>query len=97
MSTLRVRVTKEDIRGGKRSSCLLCPVALAVKRATGVMDARVHSLVIHVGDQKYVATPVIAKNFMDRFDNRQPVEPIEFDIPSEGVDYGEAHRRGLRP
>ena len=81
---MRVEVTAEHIRRGKKNDCFLCPVALAVSGACG---RRVNAAVRQIGvknrngeDYGYVDTPVPAQQFMKAFDRGEAVEPFAFDL-----------------
>lgn len=86
---MKVSVTAERIRHGRRYYCDVCPVALAIKPhfppelliiADG-FEVRVMQM------QRGVAIPVqtaplpeAARAFVRAFDKGQPVEPFEFEL-----------------
>jgi len=85
MPTIRVQVTKDHIERGKRYSCMLCPVALALGEVTGetwvVQPTVCRSLTGWVN----CLLPVGATNRIQRFDAGEPMEPFTFrlTIPEE--------------
>jgi hypothetical protein len=75
---MKIHVTQEDIEQGKRFECDHCPVALAIKRTTG-MSVSVHSDKISLASGQFT-TPVEVVAFIDMFDGRLAVQPFEFEI-----------------
>lgn len=77
---MRIVVTREDIQDGNPDA-FNCPVALAVRRTFGLPygDVEVND-VIAAGNQEY-ETPCEVIEFICQFDEGQPVEPFEFDLP----------------
>lgn len=75
---MRVRVTAEDIRLGKRMDCLDCPVARALQRAVG-RSVRVYASEKMAG-QKVYRLPTSAARFIDQFDIGKKVRPFEFRV-----------------
>jgi hypothetical protein len=73
-----IEVTAEDIAQGERSDCYACPIALAVKRATGKQVAACHAHV-YVGDDKGLLS-ADARSFVTAFDHNEPVSPFSFDL-----------------
>lgn len=76
-----VTVTKQDIQTGVRNSAESCPIAHAVKRATGlsasVNQTRVKTMKGGMTVKRVPSTVKIAE-FVRRFDTAQAVEPFEF-------------------
>lgn len=81
---MKVCVTQEDIKKGKRNSSILCPVARAIKRAAGCRYARVSHRWIEWGrrfeDARPTPAPPEVSRFVSDFDLRAKVEPFEFDL-----------------
>ena len=79
---MRIEVTAQDIRKGKKSNCMRCPVALAVKRLLPGHEVWADSLSIDVWThdeyRRVATTPKKVATFMDRFDTGQPVKPFTF-------------------
>ena len=83
---MKIKVTQEHIDNGLRSDCYYCPIALALKDATG-FNWYVGS--IYIGNESTVITLLsnTTKDFIWRFDIAAMVIPFEFDIdiPSKFV------------
>ena len=92
MSKIIVEVTQEDIDKGERDHCTLCPIALALHRATGeVWDVGnkyvrlkdFGELVVENWDiwEKYlILMPDTAKTFIRIFDKTGQGEPFSFEL-----------------
>lgn len=80
---VKVRVTAEDIASGVRGLACLCPVALAVKRATGTEYVSVGVLSIQIGELEILRGIGRALKFARSFDLGEAVGPFTFtlDIP----------------
>lgn len=74
---MRIKVTAEDIKAGIRRDGMACPVALAIKRATGESDVLVGLEDANIGGYVF-PLPTKARNFIPRFDDLCEVKPIEF-------------------
>jgi len=83
---VKVEVTAEDIMLGERQNRCHCPIALAVARAVpGVyvgVGNRIVDLINNV-DFKQVYLPKEAQEFIESFDNLEPVEPFSFVLDYE--------------
>lgn len=79
MPSMKVSVTTEDIKQGKRVSCRECPVALAVKRIFQDEDNVSVAIYIRVGGVMY-EYPEEVVDFICNFDKGSLVEPIEFEM-----------------
>lgn len=90
---MKITVTQEDIREGARANCLKCPIALALERAlkplleldiwyrVQVNEDNVEITNTGAESGRFAALlPEEAEEFIRRFDNRQPVEPFEFEL-----------------
>lgn len=75
---MKIRVTKKDIEQGKLMNELFCPVALAIKRATGVLW-KVNPQAITRWGRK-IALPYSVESFIDQFDRSKEVQPFTFNI-----------------
>lgn len=75
---VHVEVTATDIRRGKRLDRAACPVARAVRRATGrnwkVLNSRMYC------GAAEVKTPPEVEKFIYCFDMRETVQPFAFDV-----------------
>ncbi len=79
---MRIEVTAEDIAAGERGKCLLCPIALAARRA-GLETARVDLDTQHgesIADLIGVLLPDECLKFIIDFDNGKPVAPFVFEL-----------------
>lgn len=78
MITKRIRVTKSDIKNGKRGNARSCPLAMALHRAkfpdVAVMSNRVKSV---QGDVVFWLTEKATK-FVCDFDGSEDVKPFSF-------------------
>lgn len=86
MKKVMVCVTKEDINNGICRRPNSCPIALAVKRATGIYDVWVSSGYIRVGrDSKWTGLSKRDKakigRFVLSFDSCEVVRPFRFYLP----------------
>lgn len=79
---MRIKVTKEDIAIGERSSCERCPIATALNRSL-LSHANVGYDSIKIGNTdgtSYVSTtPQSARSFIAKFDNGKHVKPFSFE------------------
>lgn len=67
--TFTVQVTREDIQKGQPKSAFLCPIARAIKRATGVRDVEVDDCRIKVdGLEEMFDLPREIVEFIEAFD-----------------------------
>lgn len=73
-----VDVTADDIRLGVRSSACECPVARAVKRATGKQTVRVTPGAITIGGMTVLNTTSKIYDFIVAFDAGKMVEGFDF-------------------
>lgn len=83
MTTLTVDVTQDDIDNGEPVNGNHCAVALALIRATGdpYVSCGIATASWYVGgDVKYVCLPTKATDFIDAFDEGEPVEPFSFEV-----------------
>ena len=76
---ITVTVTPRDIVKGKQWSACGCPVALALRRATG-RKISVGPLELADEDETHVDLPAEVVDFIRRFDRGEPVEPFRFEI-----------------
>lgn len=74
MNTLRVEVTAEDIALGKPGDPFSCPVALAVRRASGVVNVGVGRLTARVRDTVY-NLPHYVTDWIDAYDISLVAQP----------------------
>lgn len=79
---VRVEVTQNDIRKGRRGDCANCPIARAVKRVTRVQNALVEDdgTISFSKRDNIVIIPASEKRerFISKFDAGEKVEPIVF-------------------
>ena len=84
---MRIEVTQEDIEKGRPASFFWCPVARAVRRATGYPAKATYgrvSVQLSPGPMKpklFCSTPLMVDLFIGQFDLEEPVEPFAFDLP----------------
>lgn len=77
-NTIRVTVSKEDIKAGKRRHLTGCPVALALQKI-GFSKASVGREQVTMGDY-YALLPRSVKSFIYNFDEKLPVKPFRFQL-----------------
>lgn len=79
---MKIKVTKADIKNGKRKSASSCPIALAVKRATKQKLVVVDEEYIGFGKSSRSYTeykiPDKASVFIATFDDGDKVKPFSF-------------------
>jgi hypothetical protein len=76
---VRIEVTQEHIDNGKPKLCMSCPVALALKAATG--DWYAWAGPTSVGFNKEVhRVPTSVQEFMMRYDEGELVQPFAFEL-----------------
>jgi len=84
MKPITVRVTKDDIKNGKREDPKSCPIARAVRRRLGHRFVRAAHGFLAVKDGRgamlYYDAPSSYRDFIDRFDGGKFVRPftVEF-------------------
>ncbi len=80
---MTIHVTQAHIDAGAREDCRECPVALAIHEATGC-TCEVLPWTIYTDRGKF-KLPRAVFEFIEAFDNKQPVQPFSFevDIPVE--------------
>lgn len=82
---MKIKVTKEHIKAGRRKSACYCPVALAVTEAVGslayVCQDRINTFKKDYNHdyQEYTATNEVAE-FIHSFDNNGSPDPFEFEL-----------------
>ena len=80
---MKIKVTQEDIDKGIRHSPGSCPVARAINRQSEKDNASVGLSCIYfynIGGFSETPTPLDAALFINKFDQRQPVKPFEFEL-----------------
>ena len=82
--TYHVVVTAEDIAAGVPRAACACPIARALVRM-GHSGPDVECQAISFRDaangyRVHYTAPPVAIEFMERFDEGEPVDPIEFDM-----------------
>lgn len=83
---ITIHVTQEDIDNGLYSSCMSCPVALALNRAIPMGPSW-----LAVGDfarrntveYKFFELPIEVTHFIAAFDARSKVSPFSFEFEYE--------------
>lgn len=77
MEQLRISVTADDIKRGKRENTKWCPIACAVRKLGKKKRIYVDQDVITLGSVTY-KMPQRAGNFVDLFDSGEKVRPFSF-------------------
>ena len=73
---IEVKVTKKNIKEGKRGQVRFCPIALALKEYYPGADIRV-GYKVQI-DNRNFRTSQRADNFITKFDSGHKVKPITF-------------------
>jgi hypothetical protein len=84
---VRIDVTQEDIDLGMPGKCGKCPLARAIRRATGSLALVSGEDVYASGFAHLAQLPMEAQKFVKAYDSDQEVHPFSFDldIPEGGV------------
>jgi len=77
---VRVTVTAKDIVRGRRSIADRCPVALALKRATGRRWEVYFTVLQDVGRRRGIKTPDQVAEFCERYDDGVGMRPFTFEL-----------------
>lgn len=77
MKILKVNVTEDHIKRGKRGSVLYCPIALAIAEQTGKKPSVGSIIRLENGETEWYAASERAIEFMDRFDTGDPAKPVK--------------------
>lgn len=91
MDIVKINVTKEDIKRGKRKDSDHCPVALAARRDLNLPEdcqVSVGRLFVGISSPRGSTSfdlPAYATEFIDEFDRAEKVGPIGFVIRPDDV------------
>jgi len=93
---MRITVTADDISRGIPTNFFACPMALAISRVTkksvgvawGIRDEGAsvcsgstwYPMLFRDGKWTFINLPMEAMNWINDYDRRLPVQPIEFDL-----------------
>lgn len=79
---MNIHVTAQHIMNGQRADCRRCPVALALKDATGQRYAVSTRTYRSINDlAKNEDLPAKARDWIEAFDSGHKVKPFTFNIP----------------
>ncbi len=82
---MKVEVTQTHIKNGRRYITDKCPIALALCDA-GLHGVAVETDYVEADElEELVALPDEAREFVNAYDNHDPVKPFIFDLAVEGV------------
>jgi len=79
----QISVSKEDIQNGERFSSTSCPIAKAIKRKVEWCTVDDECVIIEEtpgGKLSQYDLPLIAKEFVNSFDNGRAVKPFTFHL-----------------
>lgn len=80
---MKISVSDEDIRNGRRNSRSECPVGLAIKR-NGILHCCVTAAAVVVRDQHQRVTALLlpdpVRSWVEDFHQAKPVKPIHFEL-----------------
>ncbi len=83
---VKVTVTEQHIKRGKKSNTNFCPIALALKGQLGLRSVVVDGDVVEFGVDKEgdggfsINLPVEAQEFVRAFDDGETVKPFSFTL-----------------
>lgn len=80
---MKIKVTEQDIKLGKRVHTCFCPVALALRKSfdlQGAFDVEVGWEYIKMGALGRYKTPTSVRRFIHAFDRRNKVKPFNFQL-----------------
>jgi len=88
MKTIRIQVTKKDIKAGAQDSPTDCPIARALRRAcpnfqfvyVGDDFASLNRTPCELSNCEQIDLPEVARQFVRQFDNGDDVKPIRFEM-----------------
>jgi hypothetical protein len=80
MPAVIIEITKEDIAAGDTDNCTTCPVALAMRRATGELWSVDYLEVNRRRDGAAVVLPELVTDWIERFDIHEEVLPLQFEL-----------------
>lgn len=72
-----VRVKRKHIQAGIRKACYGCPIALAIKDASGAQRVDVGQRIVSI-DGVHGRLPLKVQQFIECFDDQRSVEPFAF-------------------
>ena len=75
---MKIQITQNHIKRGKKGRVTLCPIALALKER-GFEKVRVRAEAVEIDGAKFSLSPNEMR-FIKRFDNGEPVEPFVFRV-----------------
>lgn len=80
-----IKVLREHIFRGWQNNCYLCPIALAIRSATGFsyMVTPTEVCLEDAQPRLWIQLPIEARQFIDAFDRGKSVEPFEFELSLE--------------
>lgn len=82
-----IQVTQADIDKGVRCSCARCPIALALSRALKI-DVQTDGHIFWFKeflDSNIYRLPTTVARFVEKFDAKEAVEPLSFEIDLEAI------------
>lgn len=77
MEQLRISVTEDDIKRGKREDTKWCPIACAARKLGKKKRIYVDDCYVEIGSQSF-RLPKVAQNFVYSFDGGKRVRPFSF-------------------
>lgn len=80
MATVIIDVTKEDIAAGDHDKCTTCPVALAMRRATGDLWEVDYIEARRRRDRVAISLPPPVTDWIERYDGYEEVLPFQFQL-----------------
>jgi hypothetical protein len=76
---MTINVTQSDIQKGSRNNCVMCPIALAIRRAIPGSAVLVGGKRVDINGKNY-DLPESARKFIYQFDNDTQVIPFSFTL-----------------
>lgn len=75
--TQTINVTQQHIKDGVPGDPHVCPIALAIHQTTGRSHVKVEGYLFTIDHGMYFM-PFSVRNFIDAYDNNEPVQPFSF-------------------
>ena len=77
---IRIDVTEDDIKNGRRGHGEKCPVALACQRVNVKNFSSVEFGAVSFNDGKMISHSCEVQEFVQRFDSGKEVQPFSFEL-----------------
>lgn len=79
---MKISVEQKHINQGEQEHCERCPIALAIFDSVEACFVSVESFFVHIDSESF-DLPDNAIDFIESYDDGEPVSPFEFELPIE--------------